>query len=79
MPYYEEADLVPVNYHLNRKGSRLIGTGNGGVSQTSFISDLSNLTAKEQEIEKEKQELEREIQERMQANLRAKMQGGGMF
>jgi hypothetical protein len=43
--YIDDADLVPLNYHLNRKGSRLIG--NGDVSQTSFVSDISNLTAKE--------------------------------
>ena len=73
VPHIDEADLVPVNYHLNRKGSRLLGNGNANASQASFISDLSNLTAKEEEIEKEKQELEREIQERMRANLKEKM------
>ena len=55
MTKIEQGDLLPVNYHLNRKGSRLMGPGNQ--SNASFISDVSNLTAKEQEIEKEKQEL----------------------
>ena len=52
MTKIDEADLLPVNYHLNRKGSRLLGTGNqNNQSNASFISGISNLTAKEQEIE----------------------------
>ena len=59
VPHFSPDDLLPVNYHLNRKGSRLLSQGNA--SDASFISDVSNLTAKEQEIENEKMLLQKEI------------------
>ena len=67
-----EQDYVPVNYHLNRKGSRLIGPESLSMNQ-SYVSDISNLTAKEQEVLREKEQLEREIQERLRMNLQKKM------
>ena len=56
MQVIDDDDLLPLNYHLNRKGSRLIG--NESISQASFVSDVSNMTAKEEELLKEKQMLE---------------------
>ena len=70
-------DILPVNYHLKQadafrdlKGELGQASAAGSVSGLSFISDVSNLTEKEKNIEEERQRLlEREQMIKKQLNL----------
>lgn len=76
-------DILPVNYHLKQadafrdlKGELGQASAAGSVSGLSFISDVSNLTEKEQRVDAERQKLldrEEQIKKTLNLDIKRKM------